>query len=145
MPIAPAAAPRCLTRLARQPAMATIGASVSAIDAGQFEIMPPFSAHLTQQHGNIHARITAMIADTACGFAARSLMPEDAAALTTQFKLNRLASAKGERLNAVGRVVQPGKTLMVCPAEVVAEDAGKRKQVALMTASNGGRHGHGVA
>jgi uncharacterized protein (TIGR00369 family) len=143
MPIDPAAAQRCLTRFARQPAMAATGASVSAIDAGQFEIMLPFSAHLTPQHGYIHARITAMIADTACGFAARSLMPEDAAAPTTQFKLNRLAPAKGERLIAVGRVVRPGKTLMVCL--VFAEDAGKRKQIALMTASNSGRHGHGVA
>jgi uncharacterized protein (TIGR00369 family) len=135
MPIDPVAAQRCLTSFARQQAMATIGASVVAMDAGQFEIMLPFSAHLTQQHGFIHAGVTAMIADTACGFAALSLMPEDAAVLTTEFKLNLLAPAQGERLIAVGRVVRPGKKLMVCLAEVFTEDAGKRKQVALMTAS----------
>jgi uncharacterized protein (TIGR00369 family) len=76
-----------------------------------------------------------MIADTACGFAALSLMPEDAAVLTTEFKLNLLAPAKGERLIALGRVVRPGRKLMVCLCEVFAEEAGKRKQVALMTAS----------
>ena len=62
-------------------------------------------------------------------------MPPDAAVLTTEFKINLLSPAKGERFIALGRVVRPGKKLMVCVGEVFAEDAGKRKQVALMTAS----------
>jgi acyl-coenzyme A thioesterase PaaI-like protein len=77
-----------------------------------------------------------MIVDTACGFAALSLMPPDAAVLTTEFKMNLLAPAQGERFVARGRVVRPGKKLMVCLGEVFAESAGKPdKQVALMTAS----------
>ena len=120
---------------ARQQAMATVGARIEAIRAGEVEILLPFAPALTQQHGFIHAGITAMIADTACGYAALSLMPKDAAVLTTEFKLNLLAPAKGERLIAVGRVLRPGKKLMVCIGDVFAEADGERKQVALMTAS----------
>jgi len=135
MPIDPAAERRCLASFAKQQAMTTIGASVTGVDAGYCEITMPFKPEFTQQHGFIHAGITAMLADTACGFAALSLMPEDAAVLTTEFKLNLLAPAKGERLIATGRVVRPGKKLMVCLGEVFAEDGAKRRQVALMTAS----------
>jgi uncharacterized protein (TIGR00369 family) len=135
MPIDPAAERRCRASFARQGAMNTIGASVTGVDAGQCEITLPFSAALTQQHGFIHAGFTAMIADTACGFAALSLMPEDAAALTTEFKINLLAPAKGERLVAIGRVVRPGKKLMVCVGEVFAEEGGERRQIALMTST----------
>jgi acyl-coenzyme A thioesterase PaaI-like protein len=74
-----------------------------------------------------------MLGDTACGFAAPSLMPEDAAVLTTEFKVNLLSPAKGERLVAHGK--RPGKKLIVCLGEVFAEEGGRRKQVALMTAS----------
>jgi uncharacterized protein (TIGR00369 family) len=95
----------------------------------------PFSEKLTQQHGFIHGGVVTMLCDTACGFAALSLMPEDAAVLTTEFKINLLAPAQGERFIASGRVVRPGKRLMVCLGEVFAEAAGTRKQIALMTAS----------
>ena len=130
----PKAEARCRASFARQPAMATIGATVESVAAGEVEIAMPFSAKLTQQHGFIHAGIVTMLCDTAC-FAALSLMPEDAAVLTTEFKVNLLSPAKGERLIAHGRVVRPGKKLMVCLGEVFAEEAGRRKQVALMTAS----------
>jgi uncharacterized protein (TIGR00369 family) len=126
---------RCRASFARQPAMTTIGATVLSVAAGAVELAMPFSEKLTQQHGFIHAGIVTMLCDTACGFAALSLMPEDAAVLTTEFKVNLLSPAKGERLLAYGRVVRAGKRLMVCLGEVFAEEAGKRKQVALMTAS----------
>jgi uncharacterized protein (TIGR00369 family) len=121
---------------ARQQAMTTIGATLGSVAAGEVEIVMPFHARLTQQHGFIHAGFTAMIVDTACGFAALSLMPLDAAVLTTEFKMNMLAPAQGERFLARGRVIRPGKKLMVCLGEVFAETDGKPpKQVALMTAS----------
>lgn len=126
---------RCRASFAKQQAMASIGATVETVEAGSVTLAMPFSERLTQQHGFIHAGIVTMLCDTACGFAALSLMPEDAAVLTTEFKVNLLSPAKGERLVAHGRVVRPGKKLMVCLGEVFAEDAGKRKQVALMTAS----------
>ena len=115
--------------------MTTIGASVLSMMAGEVELAMPFSEKLTQQHGFVHAGVVTMLCDTACGFAALSLMPPDAAVLTTEFKVNLLSPAKGERFVARGRVVLPGKKLMVCLGEVFADDGGKRKQVALMTAS----------
>jgi uncharacterized protein (TIGR00369 family) len=115
--------------------METIGASVRSVDAGTVELEMPFDAKLTQQHGFMHAGVIATLCDTACGFAALSLMPEGTAVLTTEFKVNLLSPAQGERFIALGRVVRPGKKLMVCLGEVFAEDNGKRKQVALMTAT----------
>jgi uncharacterized protein (TIGR00369 family) len=120
---------------ARQVAMSTIGATIAAVRAGQVEIVLPFSDALTQQHGFIHAGVVAMIVDTACGYAALTVMPADAAVLTTEFKLNLLSPAKGERLRAVGRVVRPGRKLVVCLGDVYAEEGAQAKQVALMTAS----------
>jgi uncharacterized protein (TIGR00369 family) len=119
----------------RQQAMATIGAVVEAVCAGEVDIRLPFDAKLTQQHGFVHAGIVAAIADSACGYAALSLMPADAAVLTTEFKLNLLSPAHGDFLMAHGRVVRPGKKLMVCLGEVFAHSQGRAKQVALMTAT----------
>jgi uncharacterized protein (TIGR00369 family) len=136
MPFDPAAADRRIREsFARMQAMTTIGASVAAVREGEVEVVLPFSASLTQQHGFVHAGIVAMIVDTACGYAALTLMPADAAVLTTEFKLHLLSPAKGERFIASGRVVRPGRKLMVCLGEVFAEDGANRKQVALMTAS----------
>jgi uncharacterized protein (TIGR00369 family) len=128
-------AARVQASFARQQFMATLGASLDAVRDGEVEIVLPFSAALTQQHGFIHAGAVTTIVDTACGFAALTRMPDDAAVLTTEFKVNLMSPAKGERLRAKGRVVRAGKTLMVCLGEVFAEDAGQSKQVALMTAT----------
>jgi uncharacterized protein (TIGR00369 family) len=130
-----AAQTRVRKSFARQQAMVTIGAILSDVRAGAVEIELPFSPALTQQHGFIHAGISAMIADTACGYAALTVMPPETAVLTTEFKLNLLSPAKGERLIAVGRVIKPGRKLVVCLGEVFAEEKGARKQIALMTAS----------
>jgi uncharacterized protein (TIGR00369 family) len=134
-PLDPEIERRCRASFARQQAMTTIGASVLSVAAGEVELAMPFDQKLTQQHGFLHAGIITMLCDTACGFAALSLMPHDAAVLTTEFKVNLLSPAKGERFIARGRVVRPGKKLMVCLGEVFADEGSKRKQVALMTAS----------
>lgn len=115
--------------------MATFGASLQAVRKGEVEIVLPFTAALVQQHGFIHAGVLATIADTACGYAALTLMPSEAAVLTTEFKINLLSPAKGERFMAYGRVVRPGRKLMVCLGKVFAQEGQARKQVALMTAS----------
>lgn len=130
-----AAERRVRDSFARMPVMATIGRSLHAVRAGEVEIMLPFAASLTQQQGFIHAGILATIIDTACGYAALTLMPVDAAVLTTEFKINLLSPATGDRLVAAGRVVRRGRQLMVCLGEVFAEKDKSRKQVALMTAS----------
>jgi uncharacterized protein (TIGR00369 family) len=126
---------RIRSSFARMQAMATFGAALQAVRAGEVEIVLPFAQALVQQHGFIHAGVLATIADTACGYAALTLMPNDAAVLTTEFKINLLSPAKGDRFLAVGRVVRPGRKLMVCLGEVFAEEGEARKQVALMTAS----------
>jgi uncharacterized protein (TIGR00369 family) len=120
---------------ARMQAMTTIGASIAAVRSGEVDIVLPFSESLTQQHGFVHAGVIAAIVDTACGYAALTLMPADAAVLTVEFKLNLLSPAKGHRFVASGRVVRSGRKLMVCLGEVFGEDGDRRKQIALMTAS----------
>jgi uncharacterized protein (TIGR00369 family) len=120
---------------ARQTIMTTLGAEIAAVRAGEVEIMLPFSDKILQQHEFIHAGAVATIADSACGYAALSVMPRDAAVLTTEFKINLLAPAKGERLRAIGRVVRSGKKLVITLGEVFAEEGGARKQVALITAT----------
>ena len=120
---------------ARQTIMTTLGAEIVAVRPGEVEIVLPFSDKILQQHEFIHAGAIATIADSACGYAALSVMPRDAAVLTTEFKINLLAPAKGERLRAIGRVVRSGKKLVITLGEVFVEEGGARKQVALITAT----------
>ena len=120
---------------ARQSIMTTLGAEIAAVRSGEVEIVLPFSDRILQQHDFIHAGAVATIADSACGYAALSVMPRDAAVLTTEFKINLLAPAKGERLRAIGRVVRSGKKLVITLGEVFAEEGSARKQVAMITAT----------
>lgn len=120
---------------AKQTIMATLGASVASVKKGEVEIVLPFSDKILQQHGFIHAGAIATIADSACGYAALSMMPDDAAVLTAEFKIHLLAPAKGERIRAVGRVVRAGRKLVVTIGDVFADDGGQSRQVALITAS----------
>jgi uncharacterized protein (TIGR00369 family) len=126
---------RVRASFARQSIMTTLGAQIAAVRSGEVEIVLPFSDRILQQHDFIHAGAVATIADSACGYAALSVMPRDAAVLTTEFKINLLAPAKGERLRAIGRVVRSGKKLVITLGEVFAEEGSARKQVALITAT----------
>lgn len=120
---------------AQQTLMRTLGAEVLAVRPGEVEIALPFADHILQQHGFVHAGAVATIADNACGYAALTTMPQGAAVLTVEFKVNLLSPAKGERMRAVGRVVRAGRNLVITAADVFAETAGASKQVALMTAT----------
>jgi uncharacterized protein (TIGR00369 family) len=120
---------------AQQTLMRTLGAEVLAVRPGEVEIVLPFSDRILQQHGFVHAGAVSAIADNACGYAALTTMPGDAAVLTVEFKVNLLSPAKGERMRAVGRVVRAGRNLVITAADVFAESAGTSKQVALMTAT----------
>jgi uncharacterized protein (TIGR00369 family) len=102
---------------ARQQLMATIGARLTDVAAGAIEIRVPFRIDLTQQHGFLHAGVVTSALDTACGYAAFTLMPENAGVLTVEFKTNLLAPARGEELIARARVVRAGRTITVCQAE----------------------------
>jgi uncharacterized protein (TIGR00369 family) len=105
----------------RQNAMALIGAALAKVEPGRVEVVLPFRADLTQQKGFIHGGIIGMIADTACGYAAYSLMPASASLVTAEYKINILAPGRGT-LTARGEVVKPGRTLTVARAEVYADD-----------------------
>lgn len=113
--------------------MDLIGAQLSRVEPGIIEITLPYRADLTQQHGYLHAGIVTTIADSACGYAAYSLMPPNSEVLSVEFKVNLLRPAKGEKFLAVAEVIKPGKTLTVVRADVfgVAHDA-QRELVATM-------------
>lgn len=115
--------------------MRTIGAALLRVDPGVVEIELPFREDLTQQHGFLHAGIVATILDSACGYAAFSLMPADVAVLTVEYKINLLAPAQGSRMVARGRVLRAGRTLTVCSGDVVASAADGEKVVATMLAT----------
>jgi uncharacterized protein (TIGR00369 family) len=119
---------------ARQAAMATLGATISRIEPGHVVIDLPFRPALTQQHGFLHAGIVTSVLDSACGYAAMSLMERGAAILSVEFKVNLLAPARGDLFRASGRVVRAGRTLTVVAGELrVVEAAGEGALVAMMT------------
>ena len=107
---------------AKQAFMHLLGAGLTHIASGEVDIEVPFRDDLVQQHGYLHAGVTTAIADSACGYAALSLMPADAAVLSVEFKVNMLAPAKGVRFLARGRVIRSGRTVTVCRGEVLAFD-----------------------
>ncbi|MFD0669448.1 PaaI family thioesterase [Ramlibacter sp. MAHUQ-53] len=132
----PAFEPRVRASFSRQTAMATLGARLQRVDAGQVEIELPFAAHITQQHGFVHGGVISAVLDSACGYAASSLMPADAGVLTIEFKVNLLAPAKGRRFRVAGEVVKPGRTITVTEGKAWAvDDDGREKLVATMVAT----------
>jgi len=115
---------------ARQAAMALIGATMTRVEPGRCEIELPVREELTQQHKFVHGGVVGMIADSAGGYSAFTLMPPGAGVLTVEFKINMLAPAKGERLIARGEVLKPGRTLSIVRADVWALEAGRETLVA---------------
>ena len=120
-PADPHFASRVRESFGRQKAMALIGASLKSVEAGAVEIALPYRDDLTQQKGFIHGGILGMIADTACGYAAFSLMPAGGSLVTVEYKMNILKPGRGA-LVAQGKVIRPGRTLTVARAEVYADD-----------------------
>lgn len=119
----------------RQAAMGTIGASLAQIGPGRVVIELPYSPALTQQHGFLHAGMIATALDSACGYAAFTLMPQDAAVLTIEYKINLLAPGKGRLFRMEGTVVKPGRTITVVDGRAWAVDEGREKLIATMTAT----------
>lgn len=123
-PANPAYEARVRDSFARQRAMELIGARLAAVAPGRVEIELPVREDLGQQHGFVHGGVVGMIADSAGGYSAFTLMPADASVLTVEYKLNMLAPARGECLLARGIVLRPGRSLTVVRADVWAVDAG---------------------
>ena len=114
------ASERVRTSFAKQAFMQLLGAELTHVAVGEVDITLPFRADLVQQHGFLHAGVSAAIADSACGYAALSLMPADSAVLSVEFKVNMLAPARGTKFVARGRIVRAGKTITVVRGEVIA-------------------------
>lgn len=125
---------RVRASFARQQAMSTIGATLTLVSPGTVEIEMPYSQALTQQHGFLHAGIISTALDSACGYAAYTLMPEDAAVLTIEFKINLLAPGRGDRFLFRGSVTKPGRTIIVADGQAYAfAEDGEAKLIATMT------------
>ena len=117
---------------AKQSMMATFGAELTKVAPGEVEITAPILPGARQQHGFAHAALTFAIGDSAAGYAALSILPQEMEVLTAETKINLLAPAKGERLIARGRVIKQGRRLLVVQAAVYALQDGTETQVALM-------------
>jgi uncharacterized protein (TIGR00369 family) len=133
---------RIRSSFAKQGLMRTLGATLGTVSPGLVEIALRPGPAISQQHGFVHAGAVSAIADTAAGYAALSLMPPDRGVLTTEFKINLLAPAMGDRILARGTVVKAGRTLTVAQTEVFAESGGRSKLVALLTATLMSVEGH---
>lgn len=135
VPQDPAFAARVRASFSRQAVMATLGATLESVEPGAVQIRLPFRADLTQQHGFLHAGVMTAVVDSACGYAALSLMPPGAGVLSIEFKVNLLAPGEGEAVVARGRVLRPGRTIMVAAGDVFALKGGAERLVATMLAT----------
>jgi uncharacterized protein (TIGR00369 family) len=127
-------ADRVRASFARQQVMHTLAVEIVQLAPGEIELVMPSALAFTQQHGFIHAGIISTVLDSACGYAAFSLMPTEAAVLTVEFKINLIAPAKGNRFTFCAKVVKPGKTLTVCDGRAYASDGdSEQRLIATMT------------
>jgi uncharacterized protein (TIGR00369 family) len=122
-----------IEQFGKQGLMNLLNAQIRSIEEGKVVIECPYSEIVSQQHGFFHAGVMTSIVDTACGFAAFTLMPEGYEVLSVEFKMNLLKPAKSDAIVAVGQVLQAGKTLTVCEGFVY--DATMQKLFAKMTAT----------
>lgn len=119
----------------KQRFMSTIGARLVRVAPGEVDVEVSTRDDLVQQHGFLHAGVVSSAADSACGYAALSLMPAGAAVLSIEFKTNLLAPATGERIVARARVIRAGRTVTVCWSDVVAISGDTERLVATMVAT----------
>ena len=117
----------------RQGMMSTLGVGVTSVEPGKVAMSLRHDDRFTQQHGFLHAGAVASVLDTACGYAAFSVMPSDAAVLTASYTINLLAPAAGERFVITGEVVRAGRTLVICRGEAFAD--GDQRPFAVMQAT----------
>lgn len=126
---------RVRASFARQHVMSTMGATLTHVERGAIEIELPFDRRLTQQHGFLHAGVITTMLDSACGYAALSLMDPGVEVLAIEFKVNFLAPAIGEKLVARASVVRAGRTITVCRADASMVREAEERHVATMLAT----------
>ncbi|MEL6463703.1 MAG: PaaI family thioesterase [Pseudomonadota bacterium] len=116
----------------RQSMMKTFGATLDAVSQGQVTLSAPILPGSRQQQGLAHAALTFGLGDSAAGYAALTTLPEDQEVVTAEIKINLTAPATGDRLIAKGRVVKPGRRLIVVTSEVFALTKGTETLVAIL-------------
>lgn len=131
-PLDPDYVARVRASFARQGFMKALGVEIVRLTPGEADLSLRQRPDLTQQHGYFHAGVTSTLGDTAAGYAALSLYPKGTGVLTTEFKINLLRPAQGQRLIARGRVIKPGRTLTVCQSDVFGESDCRETHVATM-------------
>jgi len=119
----------------KQGIMATIGACLVKVVPGEVEIEFPYALSLSQHNGYIHAGVLTTVVDSACGYAAYTLMPAEFDVLSIEYKVNFMSPAVGESFRGVGRVVKAGRTITVCAGDMITIADGKEKVVATMLAT----------
>ena len=128
---------------AKQSAMALIHAEIPVIEEGRAEIEIPHWDGVLQQHGNVHGGVVGMIADSAAGYAAMSVVPEGTSVLTVEYKINMVAPANGDKIVAKGSVLRAGRTLLLTKADVYAVKDGTETLCAVMQQTIMAMHGKG--
>jgi len=131
-PISTETRARIRSSFTRQSMMDTIGATMLTATNGRCVLRAPIAPHVLQQHGAAHAGLAFMLGDSAAGYAALSLMPEDREVMTVEMKINLMAPAIGDCLEAVGEVLRAGRRLSVVRAEVFALTGESRKSIAIL-------------
>ena len=124
---------RIAQSFARQSMMNTLGARLDSVTPGQVVISAPILPGSRQQHGVAHAGLTFALGDTAAGYSALSVMPDESEVMTAEIKINLLAPGRGELLRATGKVIKPGRRLVVVSAEVHALDGDQETLIAVLT------------
>ena len=135
----PLADPNFETRVrasfSQQGMLAALGAQIGLIRAGEVHLLAPYDARFTQQDGFLHAGIVTTLMDTACGYAAFTLMPAASRVLSVEFKVNLLSPARGERFRAEGRVIKAGRTITVCEGKLFSMQGEEETLCAIMQAT----------
>lgn len=124
---------RISASFARQSMMTTLGARIDSVEKGAVVLSAPVLPGSRQQHGAAHAGLTFALGDSAAGYSALSIMPEDQEVMTAEMKINLLAPGRGDRLRATGRVIKPGRRLVVVAADVHAIDGESETLIAVLT------------
>ncbi|MGR3514317.1 MAG: PaaI family thioesterase [Paracoccaceae bacterium] len=132
MSVAPDIEAKLRASFARQGLMATYDAQIDRISDGQVVLSAPITPNVSQQHEAAHAGLTFALGDSAAGYAALTRIPGEADVMTAEMKINLLRPAIGTRMIAEGRVIKPGRRLIVVQADVFVETDGTRTHVALM-------------
>ena len=116
-----------------QAMMVTLGAALTGLGPGTARIEAPILPGSRQQHGYAHAALSFAIGDSAAGYAALGIMPEGSEVLTTEMKIHLLAPARGARLIARGRVIKPGRRLVIVQGDVHAVEDGAENEEGVET------------